>query len=106
MTDEIKQKIKEILEREIPAILTEMAFLGAIPKEKGHHQGFSKSQVVKNNTEIIADQISQLFDGILVEKAEEVEKLKERFKCAACDGAKCEHTQCCQALAEIKKIIT
>ena len=29
----------------------------------------------------------------------EVKKIKNRFKCGACDGAKCEHTQCCQALS-------
>ena len=34
-----------------------------------------------------------------------VEGMKERFKCAACDGAKCEHTLNCQALSTLKEKI-
>lgn len=36
---------------------------------------------------------------------EEIEKLKDRFHCGACDGARCEHTQCCQALDTVLSII-
>jgi|ERR1035437_3512224 hypothetical protein len=32
-----------------------------------------------------------------------IKQLRERFKCSACDGAKTQHTQCCQALSEIIK---
>lgn len=34
---------------------------------------------------------------------EKIELIKKRFRCAACDGAKCEHTQGCQALKELLK---
>ena len=27
--------------------------------------------------------------------------MKVRYKCGACDGAKCEHTMCCQALSDL-----
>ena len=42
------------------------------------------------------------------ETSREIEKLRKRFRCAACDGAKCEHTQGCQILSNIlsKDIIT
>jgi len=31
-----------------------------------------------------------------------VEEIKKRFRCAACDGAKCEHTLGCQSLQDLK----
>ena len=34
---------------------------------------------------------------------EEIEKMKEKVRCAACDGAKCEHTQRCQSLSQLLK---
>ena len=33
--------------------------------------------------------------------AKDVEKIKENFRCGACDGARCEHTLGCQALTEL-----
>jgi hypothetical protein len=36
------------------------------------------------------------------EMMEILEEEKKRFRCGACDGAKCEHTQCCQCIADIK----
>lgn len=57
-----KEEIIKILEEEIKATLTEIAFLKTIPKEKGHHQGFSQSQVIKNSSERIANQILGLLE--------------------------------------------
>ena len=37
------------------------------------------------------------------EWGERIDLIKKRFRCAACDGAKCEHTQGCQALKELLK---
>lgn len=36
---------------------------------------------------------------------EEIKKIKERFKCAACNGAKCEHTQGCQIINNVLRLI-
>ena len=34
-----------------------------------------------------------------------IEDIKERFRCSACDGAKCHHTLGCEALKEVLKLI-
>ncbi len=39
---------------------------------------------------------------IIEEVREEINTEKRRFRCAACDGAKCKHTQCCQALKNLQ----
>ena len=62
--EEIKKKIIKILEEEFGATITEIIFLGIIPKEKGHHQGFSKHQVIKNSSEKMANQILPLLEEI------------------------------------------
>lgn len=47
------------------------------------------------------------FDKIWSEMAlvEKVGEIRNRFKCAACDGAKCGHTLSCQTLDQAIKII-
>ena len=39
---------------------------------------------------------------IIEEVREEINTERQRFKCAACDGAKCGHTQCCQTLFDLQ----
>ena len=34
-----------------------------------------------------------------------IEEVKKRYRCAACDGAKCEHTLLCQALSKINGVL-
>ena len=34
-----------------------------------------------------------------------IEELKKRYRCAADNGAKCEHTFCCQALDKVKELL-
>ena len=58
---DLEKKIIDILKEEFGATVTEIIFLGIIPKEKGHHQGFSKHQVIKNSSERMANQILFLF---------------------------------------------
>ncbi len=41
------EDLTEKIEEELYALLTEVAFLGALPKEKGHHQGFSAKECCK-----------------------------------------------------------
>lgn len=41
-----------------------------------------------------------------ITKGDEIKKIKNRFRCGACDGAKCEHTQGCQALEKVLELIT
>ena len=45
----------ENLEEELYALITEVAFLGALPKEKGHHQGFSAKACCKISAKKIID---------------------------------------------------
>ena len=47
--------LTENLEEELYALITEVAFLGALPKEKGHHQGFSAKACCKISTKKIID---------------------------------------------------
>jgi len=39
------------------------------------------------------------------EVEEKLEKINQRYKCVACDGAKCEHTMLCQATEDFKKLL-
>ena len=47
--------LTEKIEEELYALLTEVAFLGALPKEKGHHQGFSAKECCKISAKKILD---------------------------------------------------
>lgn len=51
----------------------------------------------------------EIKNAIRQEMKEEIlekwKKIKERFRCAACDGSDCKHTLGCQALQEILKTI-
>jgi hypothetical protein len=44
------------------------------------------------------DFITQLLASRDRELVERIEKIRKRFRCGACDGAKAEHTQACQCL--------
>ena len=46
------------LEEELYALITEIAFLGALPKEKGHHQGFSAKECCKITAEKIIKKLT------------------------------------------------
>ena len=50
--------------------------------------------------------ISDLLEAQKKETLEKIEEIRKRFRCAACDGAKCEHTLGCQALTELEKFLT
>ncbi len=43
--------------------------------------------------------------SLLEELGKEVEATRERYKCGACDGAKCGHTMFCNNIKTIQQII-
>lgn len=57
MTEKLKQEIENLITEELMAHITEVAFLGAIPKEKGHHQGFYYKEVCRQNAKILKEKI-------------------------------------------------
>jgi len=64
---------------------------------------------IENASKIIEFDSKDLRDALESQKKETLEKIEEirkRFRCAACDGAKCEHTLGCQALTELEKFLT
>lgn len=48
----------------------------------------------------IEKEIKQTLTSDRQEIIEMLGEEKNRFRCAACDGAKCGHTHCCQALSD------
>ncbi len=34
-----------------------------------------------------------------------VGEMRKNYRCAACDGAKCQHTMCCNALSDIQSLL-
>lgn len=50
--------------------------------------------------EFIQSHISSLLDEL------GVEEIRNRFRCAKCDGSKCEHTLTCKALSEVQDKIS
>ena len=45
--------------------------------------------------------ISQLLASSHSQVGEMIGEIKDRYRCGACNGAKCGHTMCCQALSDI-----
>ena len=52
------------------------------------------------------EEIKSFISSLLAKQQEEfvkiVEEQKTRFRCGACEGAKCGHTHCCMCIADIK----
>lgn len=57
---EWEAELEKLLVYELGAFLSENAFLEAIPKEKGHHQGFSPTSVIEGNAKVIASRIAPI----------------------------------------------
>jgi len=69
-------------------------------------QGFGWTQngkMMVARLQFFEERVKQLMSAQVQRIQEKIRELKTRFKCAACDGAKCEHTQCCVALEIVKK---
>ena len=48
------------------------------------------------------DELQKSREPVREEVVKMAEGMKRRFRCAACDGAKCEHTHCCIVLSSLK----
>lgn len=75
-------------------------------------QGDTKAGDIVIPTEKLEEAINRfelyLFKALAQQREEfrgVVEGVKKRFRCAACDGAKCHHTLGCQALTNILKTL-
>lgn len=53
-------ELEKLLVYELGAFWSEIAFLEAIPKEKGHHQGFSPTSLIEDNAKVIASRIAPI----------------------------------------------
>ena len=71
-------------------------------------KSFLKSKL-KEQREISKRTCEDLIELTVRKQREElrgkIEKIKERFRCSACDGAKCHHTLGCEALKEVLKLL-
>ena len=61
------------------------------------YQEFTVLQIRKLISDTLTSERTRLLEGL--------GKMRKRFKCASCDGSKCEHTQSCQALSEAETLI-
>ena len=85
---EIMQKVQSQAKEEITRELS-LHFNGKLMEQNTRLNKLAEREVRESRSETLKE-----IEGI-------AEGTKERFRCAACDGSKCEHTQCCQAIGLI-----
>ena len=82
-----EEKAKKLFEDELSNFVMEIRVLGAIPKEKGHHQGFSPTSVYKDNAKIILERLLPIIlEEALRAIGEDRRRLSTTWKLAEADG--------------------